>query len=144
MTAAEKIRTLHLLKKLTIQIVRQPDPEHYKAYQDEYEELFDSIQEEQERHNPVKWLEAELEYFNNINKKLTVEEVTNELNVMQAAKERLSKAWLTKDEMMQLFDISKSTLNRRIAEGMPAHKKGKAVHFYLQEVNEWMKDEKAA
>jgi excisionase family DNA binding protein len=139
----DKLAALYYFKKLAVQVYRQPDPEHFKAFEDIYLEEMSAIANEQELYEPVKWIEAEIEYISNTAERLTTEDVNQRLDIMQDAKLKMSKDWLTKDEVMNLFNISKSTLNRRVAEGMPAHKSGKSVYFYLEEINEWMKREAA-
>ncbi|WP_325387910.1 helix-turn-helix transcriptional regulator [Mucilaginibacter sp.] len=139
----DKLAALYFFKKLAVQLLRAPDPDHYKAFKDDYDNELSEIVDEQKHYNPVRWLNAEIEFITNTAERLTAEDVNERLNVMQHAKQRLSKPWLTKEDVMDLFNISKSTLNRRVADGMPAHKNGKFVYFYLEEVNEWMKQEAA-
>jgi len=137
--AKDKLAALYYFKKLAVQVYREPDPQHFKAFEDEYLEELSAIKEEQKFYEPVKWIEAEVEYITNTAERLTTEDVNQRLDIMQDAKLKLSKDWLTKTEVMNMFSISKSTLARRVAEGMPAHKNGKAVYFYLEEINGWMK-----
>jgi excisionase family DNA binding protein len=139
----DKLSALHFFRKLAIQTLRQPDPQHYNAFKDEYDEELSALANEQKHYDPVRFIDSEIKYIINSAERLTAEDVNKRLDIMQEAKERLSKPWLTKGEVMELFDISKSTLNRRIAEGMPSHKKGKGVCFYLDELNEWMRSEAA-
>ena len=49
-----------------------------------------------------------------------------------------NKEWLNREEMLETFKISKSTLNRRIAEGMPVLKMGARLQFNRQMVNAWL------
>lgn len=141
--AKDKLAALYYFKKLAVQVYREPDPQHFKAFEDEYLEELSAIADEQEFYEPVKWIETEIEYINNTAERLTPEDVDQRLDIMQGAKIKLSKDWLTKAEVMNMFSISKSTLNRRVAEGMPAHKNGKSIYFYLEEINGWMKREAA-
>lgn len=121
-----------------------PDPLHYDAFEDEYKEMFSEIALEQAFYEPIKWIEAEIEYQLNTGERLTSNDVEAKLDVMQQTKLRLSKDWLTEQEVMEMFGFSQSTLKRRRAEGMPAHKKGKAIHFYLEEITDWMRKEEQA
>lgn len=139
----DKIAALYYFKKLVLQTYRSPDSDHYAAFEDEYEEEMSEIRAEQQFYEPVRWIDAEIDYQTNMGERLTGDDVTGRLDIMQEAKKRLSKDWLTKEEVMELFGISRSTLNRRIADGMPAHKSGKAVYFYLEEINQWMRREAA-
>lgn len=138
-TIKDKLAILNYFKKLVQQIYRLPDPDHKAAFEEEYEAEQFAIADEQAFYDPLKWLQAEIDYLDAQLERLTSTDVDERLNIMQQAKERLSKEWLTKTEVMELFRISKATINRRIAEGMPAHKNGKMVYFYLEEINEYMK-----
>lgn len=128
----EKIVTLLYLKKLVIQTPRYPDPDHYRAFEDEY------IQEAAD-YDPIAWIEAEIEFYAKLQQlDLTKSTVSS---VVTDAKLKLSSTWLTHDEMQEMLKISRSTLNRRIAEGMPHYKKGKFAFFDINEVSEWIKED---
>jgi predicted DNA-binding transcriptional regulator AlpA len=60
------------------------------------------------------------------NKKETIEPNQNDL--------------LTLDETMKLLNMSKSTIDRRRFEGMPANKVGKKLYFSKSKINEWIKN----
>lgn len=137
----DKLAGLYYFKKLAVQVLRRPDPDHFEAFKDEYWEELSAIADEQRHYNPVKWIEAEIDYLLNTTPQLTKEDVNNQLNIMQEARQRLSKPWLTKQEVMDLFGFSKTTLNRRISEGMPCQKHGKIVSFHLEDINKWLKRE---
>lgn len=137
----DKLACLYYFKKLAVQVLRRPDPDHFKAFEDEYWEELSAIADEQKHYNPVKWIEAEIEYLQNTTPHLTKEDVNNQLDIMQEARQRLSKPWLTRQEVMQLFGFKKSTLNRRIAEGMPCEKHGRITSFHLDDINKWLKGE---
>ena len=140
----DKVAALYFFKKLVLQTYRSPDPDHYAAFEDEYEEEMSEIRAEQEFYEPVKWIDAEIDYQTNMGERLTKDDVPGRLDIMQEAKKRLSKDWLTKGEVLELFGFSLATLKRRRSQGMPAHKKGKAIHFYLPEITEWMRKEEQA
>lgn len=140
----DKLACLHFFKKVAIQVPRLPDPDHFKAFEDTYIEEMLKTADEQEFYEPVKWINAEIEYLQNTGEHLTTEDVNNRVDIMLEAKQKLSKDWLTEEQTMELFSISKSTLNRRMSEGMPHHKNGKFVYFYLDEINQWMKKDVAA
>jgi hypothetical protein len=139
----DKLTCLYWLRKVVIQTPRKPDADHYQAFKDEYEELLSAIAQEQEQYEPIRWLDAEIDYLQNTTPILSKEDVKAELHIMQDAQQRLSKQWLTYDEMLTLFAISKSTLNRRISEGMPVIKKGRSRYFNIDEVSGWLKKEVA-
>lgn len=128
----EKIVTLLYLKKLVIQTPRHPDPDHYRAFEDAY------IQEAVD-YDPIAWIEAEIEFYAKLQQlDLNKSAVSS---VVADAKLKLSATWLTHQEVQEMFKISRTTLNRRIAEGMPNHKKGKFVFFDIDEVSAWIKEE---
>jgi hypothetical protein len=143
MRQSDQLACLYFFKKIAIQVRRAPDPDHFKAFEDEYLEELSLIAQEQEFYEPVRWIEAEIEYRLNTAKHITSEEVDRRIETVQKAKQNLNKPWLTKEEMMMLFGFSKSTLNRRIAEGMPCEKHGRIISFCLEDVNDWLKGEAA-
>lgn len=129
-----KLAYLFFAKKVLPYLKREPDARHFFAFEEEYrnDRLF---------FEPMKWLDNEIEFWTNI-KTLDKSKETPQ-NIVEAKME-LSKQWLTKEEIMEMLKLSRTTLNRRIAEGLPAHQKGKAVFFNLEEVSEWLKEDEAA
>ncbi|MEO3405878.1 helix-turn-helix domain-containing protein [Mucilaginibacter sp. CAU 1740] len=140
--AKDKIACLYYFMKLAKQTMRVPDAEWLKANEDLYLEKMAELKDEQIHFEPVKWIKAELEYLQNTTPLLTKEDVGRELNILQEAKQRLSKSWLTKEEVMELFDISESTLGRWVYDdAMPCRKRGKFTYWFKDEIDEWMKKE---
>jgi predicted DNA-binding transcriptional regulator AlpA len=141
---ADKLQFLCYLKKVIIQTPRKPDPDHYQAFKDEYDSEGIEIAVEQRLFDPVKWLEAEIEYITQpILSHYSKEEVQNELNKLQEIKRELGKDLLTFKDVLALLHLSKTTLNRRIADGMPCYKQGRFVFFVLSEITEWIKKDAA-
>lgn len=130
-TGTDKMIFLHLCKKLVLQVERSPDPDHYRAFEEEYEN-------DRQTYDPIQWIEAELDYQQNL--QALSQPQTLSSAVADEAKLRLGTTWLTKEEVMHMFKVSRSTLHRRIAEGMPCHKKGKFKYFHLEEISKWLKD----
>jgi predicted DNA-binding transcriptional regulator AlpA len=142
--AKDWIACLHYFLKLANQTQRRPDSDWLKANEDLYLEKMSDLQDEQAHFEPIKWISSEIEYLNNTAERLTVEDVNERLDIMLVAKERLSKPWLTKDEVMELFGISESTLSRWMYDDqMPCRKRGKFTYWYKDEIDEWMKKEVA-
>jgi len=142
--AKDKIVCLHYFLKLAKQTIRIPDPDWLKGNEDLYSEKMVELQYEQEHFEPVKWIETELFYLDNTTERLTKEDVEQQLNIMLEAKEKLSKSWLTKEEVMELFSISESTLSRWVYdEQMPCRKRGKFTYWFKDEIDQWMKKEVA-
>ncbi|MES2275699.1 MAG: helix-turn-helix domain-containing protein [Bacteroidota bacterium] len=140
----EKISCLHYFLKLATQTLRTPDPDWLMSNQDVYLEYMAELQQEQQHFEPVRWIEAELRYLENSIERLTKDDVNQQLNIMKEAQQRLSKPWLTKDEVMELFSISESTLSRWVFdEQMPCRKRGKFTYWYKEEIDDWMKKEVA-
>jgi len=46
---------------------------------------------------------------------------------------------LTKNEIAELLQVSRATIDRLREKGMPSHKIGKQVRFDENEVKEWVK-----
>lgn len=130
----QKILYLCFAKKVLMHIERKPDEEHLRAFREQY-------QRDREVFNPIKWIEVELEFWSDA-KILTSERKTS--SEIAQAKLSFSKQWLSQEQIQEMFSFSRSTLNRRVAEGMPFHQKGKSKFFDLEEVSEWMKEDEAA
>ncbi|XHR93860.1 helix-turn-helix transcriptional regulator [Mucilaginibacter sp. UC70_90] len=142
--AKDKIACLHYFMKLAKQTMRVPDPHWLKENEDLYLEKMAEFQDEQIHFEPIKWIKAELEYLENTTQRLTKEDVEHELNIMHEAKQKLSKPWLTKEEVMELFSISESTLSRWVFDdNMPCRKRGKFTYWFKDEIDDWMKKEVA-
>lgn len=140
----DKLVTLCYLKKVILQTPRVPDPDHYKAFEERYDAEFAERAEEQEQFDPIKWLDAGIEFVTRPEiSKFSKQEVQDELNKLQEVKQQLGKELLTINDVLELLDISKSTLNRRIAEGMPRHQKGNSTFFVLSEITEWIRKDVA-
>lgn len=129
----KKLWLLFYAKKVLPYLSRMPDQDHFKAFEEDY--LRDKLY-----FDPLKWIENEIAFLNNI-KTLGNKKAPDQ--ALLEAKADLSKQWLNRDEIMQLLSISRTTLNRRISEGMPCHPKGKSNFFNLEEVSEWLKHEPA-
>ena len=119
------------IKKLIIQTPREIDEMIIQAQPEQYIEFLKQIIKDQEFYEPIRWIDAELDYINSIKARAinSNQQVPNDAHL---------KEWLNRLEVMNQFKFSKSTLNRRIAEGMPATKIGKTVMFNRQKVNEWL------
>lgn len=138
--ATERLAYLHYFKKLVQQVYRSPDPDHYKAFEEEYEAERIAIAEEQKFRDPVRWLNVEIEYLLNISTSSPEKLINEQQSAIQQAEAQFNKAWLTKAQIMQLLKISKSTLNRWISQGMPCHKKGKSLYFNHDDINQYLRD----
>ncbi|WP_158826712.1 helix-turn-helix domain-containing protein [Mucilaginibacter lacusdianchii] len=138
---------LHYFKKLVQQVFRSPDPDHYKAFEDEYEAERIAIADEQAFYHPVKWINAEIEYLASLHH-AQADQRANELEqvalMQKQTKTGLTKDWLTVPEAMEILGVSKSTLQRRMDNGLPYHQQGRKRYFYLDEINDYLRRDTAA
>ena len=119
------------LKKIILQMPREPDPSHLEAEPFEFAKLELEIAREQAFFEPIKWIDAELDFLRNI-KTLEVKDTKSaELAIEH-------KELLNQQELLSIFNFSKSTLNRRIAEGLPTIKLGAKLMFNRHKVNDWL------
>lgn len=129
--AGDKIKMLIKLKKVVIQTERQPDYLEQQLEADNFRQFFISIKKEQDFYEPIKWIEAELDCLNTLKSiQIKPDQVINSISE--------NKQMLNKDEMLKAYNISISTLKRRIAEGMPAVKMGAKMMFNRNKVNAWL------
>lgn len=125
----DKLYLLYLFKRIFATSVRNPEQAHFYLFEDEY--LLDI-----KTYNIEKWLEVEIEFYKNVQSL----EIQASHQGLTEAKAELSKQWVTGEEIKEIFKWSRTTLNRRIAEGMPCHAKGKTKFFNLEEVGEWLRE----
>jgi hypothetical protein len=131
----EKEFYLLFLRKAILQVQRKPDPEHFKAFEDEYLQELEEISQEQLEHAPLKWIEAELEFVRHA-KELNLRDVV--IPQTETSPVNSKKDWLTFPEVMDIFHLSKSSLRKRIAEGMPVSKLGTRLMFNQDLVYDWV------
>ncbi|MFB2121194.1 hypothetical protein [Parapedobacter sp. 2B3] len=126
----EKLYYLQFCKKTILQIRRFPDRNHYEAFKEEYDLFFSAIRKEQQQYNPIRWIDAELEFLQTafIGKTPTSEPID----------EKPRRDWMTTAEMEQRLGTSKMALRRRMAEGMPFTKLGNQLRFDPNLVDAWL------
>lgn len=127
-----KILFLHYMKKLITQIDRPIDEHHYRAFQFEYD---------QDRLNfdPELWIGAELEFLkarqdfsSSKNTSVTFDMGQNVNRPMPLLRHK---------DIGKLFHFSTSSLDRRIALGLPFHSDPIGAKFFdVNEINEWIKE----
>jgi hypothetical protein len=127
-----RILVLHYVKKIISQTERPVDQDHYRAFQIEYDQ--DKI-----HFNPEAWINAELEflkalnYLNRQQQQSASAETVNNLNSPVPL--------LRHNGLQKLYQWSRSSLNRRIANGLPFHTDSNGAKFFdVNEVNEWIKE----
>lgn len=52
------------------------------------------------------------------------------------------KRWLTRKEACEYLNVSKSTIIRRVAEGLPEVKIGGRVQYDIHDLDQWMEERK--
>lgn len=112
----ERELALLKIKKVLIQTPRLFDEDEYQSKR----ELFVGLKAEQKLFNPIKWVDAELEYIKNH------KAIANDL-----------KEIMTEDDMLKFFG-NRQNLNRRMAEGLPYKKAGVVKLFSKDLVIDWI------
>lgn len=126
----DKEKVLIRLKKLVSQILREPTKLDGTSYPNDIIDYLIRIKSEQKFYDPLKWLNSELEYWAQLNRVSNTEKRQNQ-----------SAEWLTREDFMDEFNMSTSSLNRRIAEGMPGHPMGSKLFFHRPEITKWLLDQ---
>ena len=139
----EKPAFLNWMRKTVIQTLRKPDPDWYQANKDEVEDYLAHIADRQAFFEPVRWIDAELVYLVNTTNLLITKEVEVKTETNQQAQELINRELIKASDAMRLLGVSKSTLERRKAEGMPFYKWGKGIYFDPKEITTWIKKESA-
>ncbi len=119
-----KLLFLFFCERIVEQVERTPNPDHFRMFEDDY--LYD-----RKRFKPLKWIKAEIKFLERC-------KMLKKENGVESALKEWNKEWLTDEQVQILFDISISSLNRRIAEGLPVFKLGKKNRFYLPEISKWL------
>ncbi|HVW99914.1 MAG TPA: hypothetical protein VHA52_05710 [Candidatus Babeliaceae bacterium] len=121
---------LFRLKNIVLQTPREPLGNLFKLKPSDFAKRLIEQGSEQIAFEPIKWIDAEIDLLRNlkaIDKKESIDKSPGQ-----------SKDLLSRAEMLQLFKFSNSTLNRRIAEGMPTIKLGAKVMFNREKVINWL------
>lgn len=141
---------LHWCKRIILSTKRQPDPDHLEAFQEVYQMEMAAIAEEQAEHDPIKWLDHELQCLEiNLNE-LMITKPSNEPAGMPSFQQAtiptdiytIDKELLSAKEIMKLLDISKTSLDRRRADGLRAIKDGRKVYFQKKEVIRYLESKR--
>lgn len=127
-----KILFLYYVKKLVSQIDRPIDAGHYKAFQFEYDQ-------DRLNFNPEQWICAELDFLKALRDFSSSKNTPVTFDMGQNVNAPMPL--LRHEDMEKLFRWSRSTLNRRIALGLPFHLDPAGAKFFdVNEVNEWIKE----
>lgn len=121
----QQILVLLRFKKLIKQTPRSIDPNEFKWRHDECLLHLLEIEGEQKANDPLKWIDAEIEYLNTDQKHRTSITQTELLGM---------------NDVMKIFKISRSTLYKRISEGMPRENFGGKPMFKIGKIEKWIAD----
>ncbi|HVW96019.1 MAG TPA: hypothetical protein VHA56_08630, partial [Mucilaginibacter sp.] len=134
----DKLACLYYFRKLAVQVHRAPDPDHYQAFQDLYDEHISEIADEQKFYNPIRWIDAEIEEMMALadmaaanNERLTNDQVE--------PTKAIDPELVPEKKVIEMLGMSKSKLLRLRAEGMPYQQIGKPIFYNLREVKAWFK-----
>src|SRR5690606_16753192 len=105
----EKLYYLQFCKKTILQTKRFSDRHHYEAFREEYDLFFEQIKDEQAIYDPIRWIDAELEFL----------QMVSMVKAPAPIDEKPRKDWMTFGEMMEYLGTSKMALRRRMAEDLP-------------------------
>lgn len=129
---------LYYFKKLAVQVRRTPEPEHYKAFEDLYDEHISEIVNEQKFYNPLKWIDAEIDEILAI-AGLTEANAYSANEDLKEFKPSFDPELVPERKVIEMLGMSKSKLLRLRAEGMPYQQIGKPIFYNLKELKEWLK-----
>ncbi|HET6245385.1 MAG: helix-turn-helix domain-containing protein [Bacteroidetes bacterium] len=138
---SNKMGMLLYCLKILKQYQRTIPKELAESFPEQYDLERETIAEEQTIYDPVKWIEAEIEFISSYSKIQQEFPETEEPVKETKLSEKLypeTKEFLTLKETMDLLKISKSTLDRRREEGLPWHKDGKKLYFKRNELIKWI------
>ena len=128
---SQKISILLFSKKIIQQHSRIPEGEYLSVFKDQVD------YDEQEIHNPVVWIDFELEYQQQILLQAKDTPVVYPNRIYQGENEIMKL-----EEILKTFDISKSTLDRWRVDGMPILKKGRKLFGHKKELVDWIESNK--
>lgn len=138
-TTKDRLALLHYFKKLVQQVYRSPDPNHKAAFEDEYEAERIAIADEQAFYDPLKWINAEIEYLVYNEPVNESEKLQQQLQITEEVQNTGINGLVTKEHAMKLLETSDSTFNRRISEGLPHYKMGRKIYLCLDEIKQHIK-----
>ena len=138
----KRAKMLLLCRKLIIQNPTRIDETHYQAFKEQYD--FEKANDTSV--DCVKWIDEELSFIKDVN----VEEVFEPLDRRKKLGEQTMAlenviphtALMKLEEILEEFDISKSTLDRWREDGFPCDKVGKKLYANREAVLAWIRDKK--
>lgn len=134
----DRLPCLYHFKAISVEVHRTPEPEHYKAYQDEYDDYLSAIADEQKNCDPVKWIDFKIEEIT----ALGVLAYGNQEQLddsSETATPAFDPELVPERKLIQMLGMSKSKLGQLRSEGLPFQKIGKPVFYNLNDVKQWLK-----
>jgi len=136
----DKLACLYYFKTLAIEVHRTPEPNHYEAFRDTYDDLISSIADEQKHCNPIRWIDLKIEEITAL---VNLNIVNNEFLNDDKAESSFDPELVPEKKIIQMLGMSKSKLLKLRAEGMPYRQIGKPIFYNLKDVKEWLRRDAA-
>ncbi len=136
----KRVKILLLCRKLLIQYPPKIDKDHYRAFQEEYD--FDIANDT--GIDPVKWIDEELSYIREVREvdekfgasELGLKHLQTSAPTTEVARDA-SREIMTKEEILNFFKWSESSLYRMKKRGFPAYKMGGKTVVIKAEALAW-------
>ncbi len=115
------------LRKIIKQTPRSAPPEVIKYMWEDHHQHLLNIKEEQRLNDPIKWVNAEIEY---------------ELALKKIRESEDKKPFWTFTDIMRIFKWSRQTVYLRMSNSMPSYKipNSSDTIFFQEEVIKWIKE----
>jgi len=134
----DKLPCLYYFKTLAVEVHRTPEPNHYEAFRDTYDDLISSIADEQKHCNPIRWIDLKIEEITALT---SLNMINNEFLSDDKAEPSIGfdPELVPEKKIIQMLGMSKSKLLKLRAEGMPYKQIGKPIFYNLKDVKEWLR-----
>lgn len=135
-TTQVKLEILYFFKKIVQQVHRTLYPDQRWALEELSEQEFSDLADEQEFYDPIKWINAEIEYLMTKRDNLIM---SSEPIIESDRKASTVGELMTFDQTMAYLNMSRSTLRRKMSNNMPVHQVQKKIYFCKSEVDDFVK-----
>ena len=138
----KRIKMLLLCRKLLLQNPRQLGEAHYQAFKEQYDfEIANDTSVD-----GIRWIDEELNFIKEVNGEEVFEPLDRRKKLgeptMPLENVIPHTALMKLEEILEEFDISKSTLDRWREDGFPCDKVGKKLYANREAVLAWIRDKK--
>lgn len=148
-SASEQKLLLLWSKAVVLGTNRQPDPDHYEAFREEYQVYFNTIATEQQKVDPIRWLDHQLSCLEHHLDDLLVSkqglQPATETTIVQPIPSDLyatDQELFTAAELMKILGISKTTLDRRRGDGLREIRNGRKLYFKRTDVIKYLESKR--